>query len=74
MFDLDNLCFVGRKETVAELKVMVSTLQKEMNMMQSQLSKYKEAACEVHGLRTEINSLAGVLERKVVRLFMLILD
>jgi E3 ubiquitin-protein ligase BRE1 len=45
---------------------MVSTLQKEMNMMQSQLSKYKEAACEVHGLRTEINSLAGVLERKVV--------
>lgn len=48
-----------------ELQVMISTLHKEMGMMQSQLNKFKEAACEVHSLRAEIHSLAGILERKV---------
>jgi hypothetical protein len=56
---------VGRKESVAELKVMVATLHKEMSMMQLQLNKYKEAACAVHSLRAEIQSTAAVLDRKV---------
>jgi len=63
-----NLCvksFVGRKDSVPELQVMISTLHKEMGMMQSQLNKFKEAAHEVHSLRAEIHSLAGILERKV---------
>ena len=47
------------------MKVMVSTLHKEMSMMQVQLTKYKEAACEVHQLRAKIHSLAGILDRKV---------
>ena len=34
-------------------------------MMQVQLTKYKEAACEVHQLRAKIHSLAGILDRKV---------
>jgi capsule polysaccharide export protein KpsE/RkpR len=47
------------------LQVMISTLHKEMGMMQAQLNKFKEAACEVNSLRAEIHSLAGVLDRKV---------
>eukprot|EP00271_Cylindrocystis_brebissonii_P013892 TRINITY_DN3440_c0_g1_i2.p1 TRINITY_DN3440_c0_g1~~TRINITY_DN3440_c0_g1_i2.p1 ORF type:complete len:864 (+),score=221.59 TRINITY_DN3440_c0_g1_i2:160-2751(+) len=54
----------GRKETVAELKVMISTLHKEMNMMHGSLSKYKEQAREVHTLRADAQSLASILERK----------
>lgn len=61
-------CFLGRKESVSELKVMVSTLHKEMSMMQAQLTKFKEAAREVHSLRAEIHSLAGILERKVCKI------
>lgn len=34
-------------------------------MMQVQLTKYKEAACEVHQLRAKIHSLAGIFARKV---------
>lgn len=54
----------GRKETVSELKVMVSTLHKEMNMMHTSLNKYKEAAQEAHGLRAEAQSLSAILQRK----------
>jgi E3 ubiquitin-protein ligase BRE1 len=57
---------VGRKESVAELKVMVATLHKEMSMMQLQLNKYKEAACAVHSLRAEIQSMAAALDRKAM--------
>ncbi|KAH9554527.1 hypothetical protein CY35_08G068200 [Sphagnum magellanicum] len=56
----------GRKESVAELKVMVATLHKEMSMMQLQLNKYKEAACAVHSLRAEIQSTAAALDRKAM--------
>ncbi|KAG0630974.1 hypothetical protein M758_1G217700 [Ceratodon purpureus] len=54
----------GRRDSVPELQVMISTLHKEMGMMQTQLNKFKEAACEVHSLRAEIHTLAGILERK----------
>ncbi|XP_024390952.1 E3 ubiquitin-protein ligase BRE1-like 2 [Physcomitrium patens] len=56
----------GRKDSVPELQVMISTLHKEMGMMQAQLNKFKEAACEVQSLRAEIHSLAGILERKTL--------
>lgn len=58
-------CFAGRRDSVPELQVMISTLHKEMGMMQTQLNKFKEAACEVHSLRAEIHTLAGILDRKV---------
>eukprot|EP00897_Mesotaenium_endlicherianum_P006224 jgi/Mesen1/562/ME000105S10733 len=54
----------GRKETVAELKVMMSTLHKEMNMMQAQLTKLKETAHSVHALRAEAHSLSQIIDRK----------
>ncbi|XP_024516712.1 E3 ubiquitin-protein ligase BRE1-like 2 isoform X1 [Selaginella moellendorffii] len=54
----------GRKDTVAELKLMISTLHKEMGMMQLQLNKYKDAAHEVCSLRADSHSMAAVLERK----------
>lgn len=33
--------------------------------MQSELSKYKEAASDVHSLRADVHSLSSILERKV---------
>jgi len=54
----------GRKDIVTEFKVMVSTLHKEMGMMQTQLSRFKEIACEVHSLRAEVHSLTDILTRK----------
>lgn len=63
--NLSSNSSVGRKDSVPELQVMISTLHKEMGMMQAQLNKFKEAACEVQSLRAEIHSLAGILERKV---------
>ncbi|KAJ7565730.1 hypothetical protein O6H91_02G072500 [Diphasiastrum complanatum] len=55
----------GSKDTVPELKVMITTLHKEMAMMQGQLNKYKEAAYEVYALRAEIQSIMAVQDRKV---------
>lgn len=44
---------------------MVSTLEKEMGMMQQQLDKYKEAACGAELLRAEVESTSLSLESKV---------
>eukprot|EP00250_Pteridium_aquilinum_P020691 c24909_g1_i1 orf=473-2089(-) len=52
------------KDEVAESKVMVSTLHKEMRMMQQQLNQHKEAACGSYLLRAEVQSLNAVLDRK----------
>lgn len=54
----------GRKDIISEFKVMVSTLHKEMGMMQAHLTKFKETACEVHSLRAEVHSLSTILNRK----------
>lgn len=53
-----------RQDEVAEFKVMVSTLEKEMGMMQQQLDKYKEAACGAELLRAEVESTSLSLESK----------
>jgi hypothetical protein len=56
---------VGRKESVAELKMMVTTIHKEMRMMQAQLNSYKNAASVVHSLRAEMQSMDVLLKRQV---------
>ncbi|XP_040993640.1 E3 ubiquitin-protein ligase BRE1-like 1 isoform X2 [Juglans microcarpa x Juglans regia] len=55
----------GRKEIIAEFKTLLSSFPEEMSIMQSELSKYKEAASDVHSLRADVQSLSFILERKV---------
>ncbi|KAI9182601.1 hypothetical protein LWI28_027086 [Acer negundo] len=55
----------GRKEIIAEFKELVSSFPEEMNSMQSQLSKYKEIALDIHSLRADVQSLYNLLDRKV---------
>lgn len=55
----------GRKEIIAEFKALVSSFPADMESMQTQLRKYKEAASDVHSLRAEVLSLSNVLKRKV---------
>lgn len=54
----------GRKESVADLKIVITTLHKDMNMMQAQLHEFKEAGSAVHSLRAELHSMRAILERK----------
>lgn len=60
-----QLCTSGRKEIVAEFKVMVSSFPNTMSLMQQQLSKYKDTTSDVHSLRADVQSLTLVLNRKV---------
>lgn len=53
-----------REDEIVEFKVMVSTLHKEMHMMQQQLDKYKEAACSAQSLQAEVDLISEVIERK----------
>ncbi|XP_044493657.1 E3 ubiquitin-protein ligase BRE1-like 1 isoform X3 [Mangifera indica] len=55
----------GRKEIIAEFKVLVSSFPDEMSSMQSHLSKCKETAVDIHTLRAGVQSLSNVLNRKV---------
>ncbi|CAM6046756.1 unnamed protein product [Sphagnum compactum] len=55
---------LGRKESVAELKMVVTTIHKEMRMMQAQLNSYKNAASVVHSLRAEMQSMDVLLKRQ----------
>ncbi|KAK7817607.1 e3 ubiquitin-protein ligase bre1-like 1, partial [Quercus suber] len=47
----------GRKEIIAEFRNLVSSFPEEMSTMQSELSKYKEAASDVHSLRADVQSV-----------------
>ncbi|KAJ6849638.1 E3 ubiquitin-protein ligase BRE1-like 1 [Iris pallida] len=55
----------GRKQIIAEFKALLSTLPKEMGAMQTELSKYKEVASEIHSLRAEVQSFSSVVDKKV---------
>ena len=55
----------GRKELFADTKALVSSFPGEMSSMRSQLSSYKETAGGIHSLRADVQSLSGVLCRKV---------
>ncbi|KAJ0970641.1 hypothetical protein J5N97_018600 [Dioscorea zingiberensis] len=54
----------GRKEIISEFKALVASLPKDMETMQSQLSKYKESSSGLHSLRAEVQSLSTILHRK----------
>lgn len=55
----------ARKDIKGEFQVMASALSKEMEMMESQLNRWKETACEALSLREESQSLRALLARKV---------
>ncbi|KAK1301595.1 E3 ubiquitin-protein ligase BRE1-like 2 [Acorus calamus] len=54
----------GRKDIKEEIGVMASVLSKEMEMMETQLNKCKETACEAITLREEARNLEALLDRK----------
>ncbi|TVU13814.1 hypothetical protein EJB05_37243 [Eragrostis curvula] len=54
----------GRNQVISEFKALVSSLPREMDAMQRELSKHKDASLELHSLRAEVHSLSGVLTRK----------
>ncbi|WOL14203.1 E3 ubiquitin-protein ligase [Canna indica] len=56
---------LGRKDIKDEINVMASALTKEMEMMESQLNRSKEAASEAHALREEAESLRPLLNKKI---------
>ncbi|CAL9089263.1 unnamed protein product [Musa textilis] len=54
----------SRKQIIKEFKALVSSLPKDLRIMQSEINKNKEAAIELHSLRAEVQSLSSVLHRK----------
>ncbi|KAL6652277.1 hypothetical protein ACP70R_011202 [Stipagrostis hirtigluma subsp. patula] len=54
----------GRNQVISEFKALVSSLPREMDAMQSELSRHKDASLELHSLRAEVNSLSSILTRK----------
>ncbi|KAK7293410.1 hypothetical protein RJT34_16275 [Clitoria ternatea] len=55
----------GRKQIIAEFKSLVSSFPDEMGSMQSQLSKHKESASDIHSLRADVQSVSSIFDRKV---------
>lgn len=55
----------GRKQIIAEFKSLLSTFPEEMGSMQSQLSKCKESASDIHSLRADVQSISSILDQKV---------
>ncbi|THU73259.1 hypothetical protein C4D60_Mb04t20910 [Musa balbisiana] len=54
----------SRKEIIHEFKALVSSLPKDMGIMQSEIDKNKVAAVELNSLRAEVQSLSSMLHRK----------
>ncbi|GAU46269.1 hypothetical protein TSUD_174450 [Trifolium subterraneum] len=55
----------GRKEIIAEFKSLLSSFPEEMGSMQSQLTKYKESASDLHSVRADVHSISSILDQKV---------
>ncbi|XP_071736096.1 E3 ubiquitin-protein ligase BRE1-like 1 [Rutidosis leptorrhynchoides] len=55
----------GRKEIIAKFRALVSSFPEDMENMQTQLRKHKEASSDVHLLRADVQSLSAVLDRKM---------
>lgn len=55
----------GRKDIKTEFHVMASALSKELGLMESQLTRWKETADEVLTLRENAQSLKALLHEKV---------
>ena len=60
-----HFCFItsDRQDEIAEFKVMVLTLEKEMCMMHQQLDKYKETTTGTELLTAEVESISAQLEQ-----------
>uniref|UniRef100_A0A453FYG9 E3 ubiquitin protein ligase n=1 Tax=Aegilops tauschii subsp. strangulata TaxID=200361 RepID=A0A453FYG9_AEGTS len=54
----------GRNQIISEFKALVSSLPGEMGAMQTELSKCKDDASELHSLRAEVHSVSDILARK----------
>ncbi|GJW75072.1 E3 ubiquitin protein ligase BRE1-like protein 2 [Tanacetum coccineum] len=54
-----------RKDIKAEFQVMASALSKEMEMMKSQLNRWKDTASEAVSLKEEAQSLRALVDKKV---------
>ncbi|KAJ8513461.1 hypothetical protein OPV22_003895 [Ensete ventricosum] len=54
----------SRKQIIKEFKALLSSLPKDLRIMQNEIDKNKEAAIELHSLRAEVQSLSSVLHRK----------
>ncbi|CAJ2669905.1 unnamed protein product [Trifolium pratense] len=54
----------GRKEIIAEFKSLLSSFPDEMGSMQSQLTKYKESASDLHSLHANVHSISSILDQK----------
>lgn len=59
------MLITGRKEIIAEFKVLVSSFPEKMGRMQNQLAKHKETAADIHSLRADVESLTNILNCKV---------
>ncbi|KAK6918627.1 Zinc finger, C3HC4 RING-type [Dillenia turbinata] len=57
-----------RKDIIGKFKLLVSSFPDDMGGMQSQLSKYKEAAADIHSLRADMQSFTSILDRKTTEL------
>ncbi|KAF8026375.1 hypothetical protein BT93_F2996 [Corymbia citriodora subsp. variegata] len=55
----------GRQEIVNDFRALVSSFPEEMGAMQSELSKYKEAAMNIHSLRADVQCFSHALDRTV---------
>ncbi|KAL6878521.1 hypothetical protein ACP4OV_012691 [Aristida adscensionis] len=55
----------GKKDFKDEIHVMAAALSKEMEMMEHQLSRSKNAASEALALREEANSLRSLVSKKI---------
>jgi E3 ubiquitin-protein ligase BRE1 len=56
---------LGKKDFKDEIHVMAAALSKEMEMMENQLNRSKDAASEALALREEAESLRTLLAKKV---------
>ncbi|KAM3333822.1 hypothetical protein ACQJBY_028740 [Aegilops geniculata] len=54
----------GRNQIISEFKALVSSLPGEMGAMQTELSKCKDDASELHSLRAGVHSVSDILARK----------
>lgn len=68
------MALLGRQEIVNDFRALVSSFPEEMGAMQSELSKYKEAALNIHSLRADVQCFSRALDRMVVIIFALFLN
>lgn len=57
--------FIAREDIKGEFHVMASALSKEMEMMESQLKRWKETAHEAVSVREKVQALEALLIGKV---------